>query len=298
MLIGAMNHPGLDVIDEIKWMAGMKLDFIDLTVEPPRAASWQVDRQAVRSALERFRLQVVGHTAYYLPFASPFEPLRKVAVDECCRCLELFADVGARWMNIHPDNKSPLHPRQYYIDRNIESLSELLDHARKIGIGLMVENIPGHIFNSVEDLGALLDALPGLGAAPRHRPLQPFDHSPQRRPDPRRVRRPPPACAPARQPGRNRRPSPPARNRQHRCVRLRSRPEALRLRRHDHARGVLSRTPLPRAQPRYPPGRLGAGELKKPEAEPGGREHGFRVPQKSSVFMSQWTWGSSSFLPD
>jgi sugar phosphate isomerase/epimerase len=163
MLIGAMNHPGLDVIDEMRWMAEMKLDFIDLTVEPPCAASWQVDRQAVRSALDRFQLQVVGHTAYYLPFASPFEPLRKAAVDECCRCLELFADIGARWMNIHPDNKSPLQPRQFYIDRNLQTLSELLDHARKIGIGLMVENIPGHIFNSVEDLGALLDALPDLG---------------------------------------------------------------------------------------------------------------------------------------
>jgi sugar phosphate isomerase/epimerase len=66
-------------------------------------------------------------------------------------------------MNIHPDNKSPLHPRQYYIDRNVQSLSELNDHARNVGIGLMVENIPGRIFNSSEDLGALLDPLPGVG---------------------------------------------------------------------------------------------------------------------------------------
>ncbi len=163
MQIGAMNHPGFDVVDEMKWMAEMGLDFIDFTAEPPRAASWQVDPRTVVSALERYRLKVVGHTAYYLPFASPFEPLRKAAVAEACRCLELFASVGAQWMNLHPDNKSPLHPREYYIDRNIESLGELLAHARKTGIGLMVENIPGHIFNSAEDLGALLDAGPGLG---------------------------------------------------------------------------------------------------------------------------------------
>jgi hypothetical protein len=39
MLIGTMNHPARDVLDEIEWMAAMGLEFIDLTLEPPAAAS-------------------------------------------------------------------------------------------------------------------------------------------------------------------------------------------------------------------------------------------------------------------
>src|SRR5690606_20768478 len=35
MQIGAMNHPGRPLEAELRWMADLKLDFIDLTLEPP-----------------------------------------------------------------------------------------------------------------------------------------------------------------------------------------------------------------------------------------------------------------------
>jgi len=117
----------------------------------------------LRAALDRHGLGVVGHTAYYLPIANPFEEIRKVAVDECRRCLDLFSQAGARWMNIHPDNHSPLHPPKFFFDKNLQSLEELLAHGRQVGVGIMVENIPGNDFNSAADLGILLDTLPELG---------------------------------------------------------------------------------------------------------------------------------------
>ncbi|HSU33408.1 MAG TPA: hypothetical protein VLJ11_19425 [Bryobacteraceae bacterium] len=43
MLIGTMNHPERNIIDEISWMADLGMEFIDLTFEPPAAASWNVD---------------------------------------------------------------------------------------------------------------------------------------------------------------------------------------------------------------------------------------------------------------
>jgi sugar phosphate isomerase/epimerase len=163
MLIGAMNHPGKDPAEEIEWMAGMDMEFIDLTLEPPRAGAWQVDAHKLRDLIRRHNMGVVGHTAYYLPLASPFEELRRTAVEACRRCMEVLAEVGAKWMNIHPDTDAPLHPKQFLIDRNRQSLEQLLEHTQKLGVGLMVENIPGRVFNSREDLGALLDSIPELG---------------------------------------------------------------------------------------------------------------------------------------
>lgn len=162
MLIGAMNHPARDVVSEIEWMAEMGLEFIDLTIEPPAAASWKVDAQAVRAALDRHGFPVVGHTAFYLPLASPFEEVRRGAVEELRRCMEVFRAVGARWMNVHPDRHAPMHGRAFYIERNIQSLRELLPHAEKHGLGLMIENLPGD-FNSPAQLGELLDPLPQVG---------------------------------------------------------------------------------------------------------------------------------------
>jgi sugar phosphate isomerase/epimerase len=163
MLIGAMNHPGFEIVEEIEWIAAAGLDFIDLTMEPPRAASWQIDPAAVLQALQRNGLHAVGHTAYYLPLASPFDSLRHATAEELRRCMDLFVSFGVRWMNIHPDSDRPLHTKQFCIDRNLAMLADLLAYGKKIALGIMVENIPGEDFNSVADLGVLLDAFPDLG---------------------------------------------------------------------------------------------------------------------------------------
>ena len=162
MLIGAMNHPAAPVMDEIAWIAGAGMDFIDLTLEPPEAASWRVDPNAIREALGRHKLEVVGHTPFYLPMASAIEELRRASVSELRRCLEVFRIVGARWMNVHPDRHTPMHGREFYIDQNRRSFEELRADTRRLGVGLMIENLPGD-YNNAAQLGELLDPLPDLG---------------------------------------------------------------------------------------------------------------------------------------
>ncbi len=162
MQIGAMNHPAHEVLEEIEWMAALGLDFIDLTLEPPAAASWKVNPAAIRRALESTRLNVVGHTAYYLPMGSAFEEVREGSVTELRRCLQVFGEIGAKWMNLHPDRHAPMHDRSFFIQRNLRTFEELLPEARRRGVGLMIENLPGD-YNTRWQLGELLDPLPELG---------------------------------------------------------------------------------------------------------------------------------------
>jgi sugar phosphate isomerase/epimerase len=162
MLIGTMNHPGRDVLREIEWMVQMGFEFVDLTLEPPMASVGRVDLKAIRRLLDGHNLRVVGHTAYYLPLCHPFESVRRAATDELKRCLEAFAELGASWMNLHPDSKAPLHERKFIIDRNLQTLRDLLDLSRSVGVGLMIENLPGS-FNTVKQLSELLDPVPELG---------------------------------------------------------------------------------------------------------------------------------------
>lgn len=162
MLIGAMNHPLNPVVEEIEWMAAMGLDFVDLTLEPPAAASWRIDPSAIRAALQKHKLRVVGHTAFYLPLGSAFESVRKAAVSELRCCLEAFGAIGCPWMNVHPDRYAPMHDRRFFIEQNIRSFHELLPEAKRVGTGLMIENLPGD-YNSAPQLGELLEPLPDLG---------------------------------------------------------------------------------------------------------------------------------------
>jgi sugar phosphate isomerase/epimerase len=162
MIIGAMNHPQENVVSEIRWMAAMGLEFVDLSLEPPTAASWRVDIKEVKKVLDDHNMKVVGHTAFYLPLSSPFEEIRKAAVVECNRCLEKFGELGAKWMNLHPDRNIPMHSRAFWIERNLVSLHEMHDMSVATGVGLMVENLPA-AYNTVKELAELLDPVPDLG---------------------------------------------------------------------------------------------------------------------------------------
>jgi sugar phosphate isomerase/epimerase len=157
-----MNHPARDLLQQIEWVASLGLGFIDLTLEPPMAASWLVDRKAVRATLKRHRLGVVGHTAFYLPIASGIEEIRQASLQELRRCVEVFSELGASWMNVHPDRHAPMHSRRFFVERNLETLRELQPYAAMHGVGLMIENLPGD-FNTATQMGELLDPLPELG---------------------------------------------------------------------------------------------------------------------------------------
>lgn len=162
MQIGAMNHPGREVLKEIAWIAERGFDFVDLTLEPPLAAAGQVDARSIGAALSDLGLGVVGHTAYYLPICSPFESIRRSAVAELAHCAEVFARLGAEWMNLHPDAQCPFSERKVVIEKNLQSIRELQAVATEQGIGLMVENLPGS-FNSADQMAELLQPLPELG---------------------------------------------------------------------------------------------------------------------------------------
>jgi sugar phosphate isomerase/epimerase len=161
MLIGTMNHPGRDLRSEIAWIGDAGFDFIDLTLEPPMAAVQNLDLQSIRTALEDHRLSVIGHTAYYLPLCHPFESVRRAVIEEFKICLEAFAALGAKWMNIHPDSHAPFHNRTFIIEKNLETIRALLPLSRELGVGLMIENLPG-TYNTVRQISELMDGIPEL----------------------------------------------------------------------------------------------------------------------------------------
>jgi sugar phosphate isomerase/epimerase len=143
-------------------MAELGFDFIDLTLEPPMAMAQRIDAKAVKSALADANLGVVGHTAFYLPICSPFESIRRASADELKHCLEVFAILGASWMNLHPDNTAPFYDRRFVIEKNLQTIREILPFAKDLGMGLMIENLPGG-FNNRNQLAELLDPVPELG---------------------------------------------------------------------------------------------------------------------------------------
>ncbi len=158
MLIGSMNFPGRSVLKEIHRIHDDGFDFVDLTLEPP--AAWLPDGAEVGRLLSDLGLGAVGHTAYYLPIASPWPELRAQARDLYRRCLDVFAAAGVTLVNVHPDQRLPLHNSDQMRARNAEAIAALVGDAAQVGIEVMVENLDNR-FADVDDLAAIFDAAPG-----------------------------------------------------------------------------------------------------------------------------------------
>lgn len=157
MLVGAMNFPGRSVLKEIHRISEDGFDFVDLTLEPP--AAWLPDGKEVGSLLSDLGLSAVGHTAYYLPLASPFPELRAMARDLYRRGLDTFADAGVTLVNVHPDPRVPLQSPDRVRTQNAEAIAGLVEDATERGITIMVENID-RAFSRVEDFEAIFAAVP------------------------------------------------------------------------------------------------------------------------------------------
>ncbi len=150
-----MNFPGRSVTKEIHRIAEERFDFVDLTLEPP--AAWFPDGKDVGRLLGDLGLTAVGHTPYYLPIASPFPELRSVARDLFRRALDVFADAGVTLVNVHPDQRVPLHSADRVRKANAEAIAGIVEDAGQRGIRIMVENLDNR-FARVEDFAEIFAA--------------------------------------------------------------------------------------------------------------------------------------------
>ena len=158
-----MNNPQVDLLDEITWAHQNRFEFLDLTLEPGAAHPKQIKVKKTRQALRDKNLAIIGHTAYYLPLASPLESLRKTAWREIGWALEVLAELAATRMTVHPDKSIPfaLGKRGVW-QKNLESLEKIEELAKPLGIQILVENMD-RTFNTQEQIQEVLNRLPGLG---------------------------------------------------------------------------------------------------------------------------------------
>ena len=155
-----MNFPGRSVAKEIHRIAEDGFDFVDLTLEPP--AAWTPDGKEIGRLIGDLGLNVVGHTAWYLPIASAFPELRAAARDLYKRGLDCFADAGVELVNIHPDQKVPLHSMDNVRKMNAAAIRGIAEDAAGRGIRLMVENLD-KVFAAPDDLQPIFEAVPDAG---------------------------------------------------------------------------------------------------------------------------------------
>src|SRR3954447_1971903 len=137
MQIGVVNHPARDPIAEIEWIGQNGFDFVDFTLEPPAADPDVIDPAAIRDALDRHKLGVVAHTAWFLPLGSPFAGIRQACLEEFRSCLRAAHRIGATVMNTHLSKPPPTFSSGKAVDWHAEVLGPLCEEAAALGVTIV-----------------------------------------------------------------------------------------------------------------------------------------------------------------
>ncbi len=159
MKIGVMNDPRKSIYDEAAAFGKAGFDFIDLTIEGPRAR--EVDTEKMGGLLKRYNLALTGHTDPCLPWAYPLPSIRQACLDELERCARIFSELGAGVMNIHPCYFCPPAMRALLVELNIEALKPIVEMASSYGLTLAFENYKAP-FDRVSTFQELLGEVAGL----------------------------------------------------------------------------------------------------------------------------------------
>lgn len=173
MLYGAMNNPVLPVLAELEEIAGLGLDYFELTMDPPEAHYSQILKlkNILRSALDHHRLKLVCHLPTFVSLADLTDSLREASLNEVLDSLEAAAELNPLKIVAHPAHITGMG--SYVLGTAsryaMQSLTAIIDKAESLGVPLCLENMfpragfcvePddfSRVFNRFPDLQLTLD---------------------------------------------------------------------------------------------------------------------------------------------
>jgi len=161
MKIGFPNHPRKNIIEEIEWIGENSFDFVDLFLEEDQAVPEKINIEKLKQLLKNYNLDVVGHTAWYLPIGSPIKSLRETAVKEAIRYFEVFNKLGVKFVTIHAHWPGIVFSPREGVDFQIETLKRFIKEAEKYNLNLMYEPIDTPNDN-IENVSEILKEIPKL----------------------------------------------------------------------------------------------------------------------------------------
>ncbi len=143
MKIGMMNHPAFPLMNELQYAAENHFDFIDFTFEPPYGVISESDLPFIKEFLESNRLEMIGHTAYYLPIAFPFPSIATATQVELIRQMDIFSRLGVQKMTVHLLWSYPYRFFNYQnkIQLWMDAFTPLAAAAQNRNLQLMIENV-------------------------------------------------------------------------------------------------------------------------------------------------------------
>ena len=136
---------------------------VEVLAAPPHvdAGEWQAAAERIGGACRRAGVSVhsVAPSGVDVNLASPDSTMREWSVGYFATIGRLAADVGARWLIIHPGRRHPLRPAPdgAYQQWVTDGVRRILDEVSDLEIGVLFENTPTGILDTGEEIAQLIE---------------------------------------------------------------------------------------------------------------------------------------------
>jgi sugar phosphate isomerase/epimerase len=167
MLFGATNNPLRPLADEIKTLAILGFDYLELCLDPPEGLPETIRARELMAILDGVGLNVaVAHLPASVWLADIYESIRQASVMEVIKSLDLCARLPVHKAVLHPGYFTGLIRSVPDLGRKhaVASLESILSAARERQVMICLENMfprTGYLFRPNE-MGDILEHYPEL----------------------------------------------------------------------------------------------------------------------------------------
>jgi sugar phosphate isomerase/epimerase len=164
---GLLTNPSNEIIKEITNIYELNFEYVEIGIEGPEGNPDLINKKndEIVKLLERFKQKPIGHTAYWIDLASDYDYIRHAWISEAIREIGIARKLGIDLINFHANINGMFRGenRKMVLDNLIKSLREIVSHANKSKVTVMLENTPlSNGIHAVDEFKYIIDNVPDL----------------------------------------------------------------------------------------------------------------------------------------
>jgi len=145
MKYGAMNFPVKSVLNELREIADLGFDYLELTMDAPESTPKKILAQKgeILDLLSSYNLKLIGHLPCFVSTANLYESIRNASRKEILEALEASSELGVKKAVLHPSYVTGLgkHVKDKVEKLGYEFLEDVYVQANDLKITLCLENM-------------------------------------------------------------------------------------------------------------------------------------------------------------
>src|ERR687887_32219 len=159
---GLTTNPSNDIISEISKIYDLNFDYVEIGIEGPEGNPDIINKRKdeVVKLLHQFKQKPIAHTAYWIDLASDYDYIRHAWILEAIREIKTAKKLGIDLINFHANINGMFYgqKRKLVLDNLVKSLREIVRHAKKFNVHVMLENVPlSNGIHSIDEFKYIID---------------------------------------------------------------------------------------------------------------------------------------------